>query len=73
MEEGFPSGNPFLCHYTNFHNDSFVIACCREHDYCNQELSPTLHSREASGRYSAADGRSYLSRKMYKLNRCRNK
>lgn len=48
MEEGFPSGNPFLCHYTNFHNDSFVIACCREHDYCNQELSPTLHSREAS-------------------------
>lgn len=44
-----PRENPFLCHYPNKHNDSFVIECCKEYDFCNKDLKLSLHIK-LSGR-----------------------
>lgn len=40
-----PREKPLVCHYPNKHNDSFVTECCKEYDFCNKDLKPTLHVR----------------------------
>ncbi|GLH00172.1 Raf homolog serine/threonine-protein kinase Raf [Gryllus bimaculatus] len=41
----YPPENPFLCHPADKLNDTFVIECCKNHDFCNLKLNPTLHVR----------------------------
>jgi len=38
-----PREKPLICHYPKKHNDSFVTECCKDYDYCNRDLKPTLH------------------------------
>lgn len=40
-----PRGKPLVCQYPNKHNDTFVTECCKEYDFCNQDLKPTLHNK----------------------------
>ncbi|RZF48115.1 hypothetical protein LSTR_LSTR002181 [Laodelphax striatellus] len=39
----YPPENPLICHHANPLNDTFVIGCCKDYDYCNRNLTPTLH------------------------------
>lgn len=41
-----PPENPFLCHYANPLNDTFVIECCKSGDMCNVNLNPLLHEKK---------------------------
>ncbi|GAB6028308.1 TGF-beta receptor type-1 [Chamberlinius hualienensis] len=38
----FPPENPIWCLNSELANSKFVIQCCKSHDFCNQELNPTL-------------------------------
>ncbi|XP_060879283.1 TGF-beta receptor type-1-like isoform X1 [Metopolophium dirhodum] len=38
-----PREKPLICHYIKKHNDSFVTECCKDYDFCNRDLKPTLH------------------------------
>ncbi|KAK9499858.1 hypothetical protein O3M35_002813 [Rhynocoris fuscipes] len=40
-----PPENPIVCHSNGKRNDSFVIECCKNVDFCNKDLKPTLHVR----------------------------
>ena len=39
----YPPENPFLCHYADKLNETFVIRCCKDYDMCNRDLHPSLH------------------------------
>ncbi|CAH1395062.1 unnamed protein product [Nezara viridula] len=41
-----PPENPIVCHYNGKRNDSFVIGCCKEYDYCNKDTIPSLHKSD---------------------------
>lgn len=45
-----PFQNPLVCHYPNKHNDTFVIQCCKNKDYCNKDLRPVLGPPKIPGR-----------------------
>ncbi|XP_044732406.1 TGF-beta receptor type-1 isoform X2 [Chrysoperla carnea] len=38
-----PPSNPIMCQHSTAINDSFVLACCKESDMCNEKLEPKLY------------------------------
>lgn len=52
----YPVQNPFLCHYTDYNNDTFVIECCNNYDMCNRDLNITLHVKNRSSEIEDDNG-----------------
>lgn len=40
----FPPENPIWCLSSNLSNRRFIIECCKNYDFCNRDLTPTLAS-----------------------------
>ncbi|EEC15972.1 transforming growth factor-beta receptor type I, putative, partial [Ixodes scapularis] len=41
-DELLPPENPIFCHHSNNVYNQFAIECCRSHDFCNRNITPTL-------------------------------